>query len=56
MLTEYLTSALVVLSNLSVGPSPRTNIFIFLLMVYVEELLPTSKITPFLPHSGQRKN
>ena len=38
-------------SNPCVGPSPRTNIYFFLLSVSTDELLSTPKITTFLSQS-----
>ena len=52
VLTGYLASTIIVVpSNLSPGPSPRTRIFLFPLSVCLDELLSTPKITKFLPHS-----
>ena len=39
----------VVLSNPCVGPSPRINIYFFLLTTCMEELISTPKIITFLP-------
>ena len=46
----YLASAVIVaFSKLSVGPSPRTKIFLFLSPILTEEVLSTSKIIIFFP-------
>ena len=49
-LIEYSTSAyIVVSSNPSFGPFPRTKISFFLLPIWTDNLLATPKITTFLP-------
>ena len=49
---EYLAAtAIVVLSNLYVGPSPRTKIPFFSLSICTDELLCSPKITTFLLQS-----
>ena len=51
-LIEYFASTVIVLSfYLRVGPSPRTNMYFFLLSICIDELLSTPKITTFLPQS-----
>ena len=49
-LIEYLASAVIVaLSKPYVNPSPRTEIFFFLLSISTEELSSTPKIITFFP-------
>ena len=52
ILTEYLASTVIIVSsNVSFGPSPRTRISFFLLSKCTDKLLSTSKITTFWPIS-----
>ena len=52
MFIKYLASDIIILSsNPSVGPSPKTAIYYFLLSVCADKLLPAPKLITFLPNS-----
>ena len=52
ILAEYLISVVILVSSdSSIGPSPRTRISFLILSGWLDELLSAPKITTFLPHS-----
>ena len=49
-LIKYIFSALIVCSNLCVGPLPKIKISFFLLSTFIDKLMFTPKIVTFLPN------